>query len=105
MFLFKIGEIFLTILENVGAAVFPPKFSKNSFVFLLGSSNKTNAIYLGLFIGNVPINDVITFFSEYSPFSSFLEVPVLPPTVNPLTFAFFPVPLSTIFLSKLFTFL
>ena len=84
------------------AAVLPPKFSRDSEVFLLGSSNKTKVKYFGLSIGKVPINEVITFFSEYFPFSSFLEVPVFPPTATPNTFAFFPVPFFTIsFKSKL----
>ena len=58
------GEIFLIILENVGAAVLPPKFSRDSEVFLLGSSNKTKVKYFGLSIGKVPINEVITFFQN-----------------------------------------
>ena len=62
-------------------------------------------MYFGLFIGKVPINEVITFFSEYLPSSSFLDVPVFPPTSNPLTLAFLPVPEVTIFFSKLLTLL
>ena len=50
------------------------------------------------------MKEVITFFSEYFPFSSFLEVPVFPPTFIPLTLAFLPVPFFTISLSKMFIF-
>ena len=60
-------------------------------------------MYSGLFIGKVPINEVITFFSEYLPFSSFLDVPVFPPTFNPITLAFLPVPESTICFNNLLT--
>ena len=52
-------------------------------------------MYFGFLIGKAPINDVITFVSEYLPFSNFLEVPVFPPISIPSTIAFCPVPFLT----------
>ena len=60
-----------------------------------GSSKRTKAMYFGFLIGKAPINDVITFVSEYLPFSNFLEVPVFPPISIPSTIAFCPVPFLT----------
>ena len=98
------GEIFRTMFEKVGAAVLLPKLSREIPVFLLGSSKRTKVIKFGSSIGKAPIKDVITFFSEYLPFSTFFEVPVLPPYSSPLTLAFLPVPFFTISFNKLLIF-
>ena len=42
----------------------------------------------------------MTFFSEYSPFSTFFDVPVFPPNLRPVTLAVLPVPFFTTFSNK-----
>ena len=68
----RYGSAKLAIFSNAGAATSPPAWTT------FGSSTITAARNLGSSAGANPTNDATNLSFEYSPFSAFSAVPVLP---------------------------